>query len=295
MAFDLSGNPPELSVCGHKSTNKNRSVAINRPALNAPDLFMIKDPIHQNLSTSFVDLPALVRHLRDLQFVGCIHIELSRYEADIIFTSERQLYAREFDHFAGRASHGEQALNRILERAVEPFGRIHVYRTIPNVYETLPAGVYVDEAIVTGAREMICGRGDTPAAHMITDNGGPDLNALIAELLEVVNGSLTSAGLSFQAAFRNISRRLAEDHPFLIRRDAIEFKNGSVSIGVISTTDKLAEGVIKVLSVLFGRMERVSGSALALTRHRLKKLYRTRQAKYALFGVAEMVEELIAE
>ena len=195
---------------------------------------MIKDPIHQNLSTSFVDLPALVRHLRDLQFVGCIHIELSRYEADIIFTSERQLFAREFDHFAGRASHGERALNSILERAGEPFGRIHVYRTVPNAYETVPAGVYVDEAIAAGAREMICGRGDTSAAHIIRfapDENGPDVNSLIAELLEVVNGSLTSAGLSFPAAFRNISRRLAADHPFLIRRDAIVFKNGSVSIG----------------------------------------------------------------
>ena len=45
---------------------------------------MKKQPIHQNLNTSFVNVAALVRYLRGLQFVGSIRIELASYEADII-------------------------------------------------------------------------------------------------------------------------------------------------------------------------------------------------------------------
>ena len=48
-----------------------------------------------------------MRYLRGLQFVGSIRIELSSYEADIIFTSTNKITAREYDHIAGRISHGD--------------------------------------------------------------------------------------------------------------------------------------------------------------------------------------------
>ncbi|HMJ08797.1 MAG TPA: hypothetical protein VK468_07310, partial [Pyrinomonadaceae bacterium] len=89
-------------------------------------------PIHKNLSTSFVDIDALVRHLRDLQFVGRIHIEHSTYEADIIFTPSYRMQAREHDFAARFVSDGEQAFQRILSRAREPHGRIHVYQSVSD-------------------------------------------------------------------------------------------------------------------------------------------------------------------
>lgn len=90
-------------------------------------------PIHENLDTSFVNLSALLRYLRRRQFDGSVRVELSGYEADITLTADNQIMVREYDQIAGRIAEGEQALQRILIRAREPGGIIHVYQ---NVAET---------------------------------------------------------------------------------------------------------------------------------------------------------------
>lgn len=120
-------------------------------------------PIHQNLNTSFVDLSALVRHLRDLQFTGSVKVEHSSYEAEIIFTSSNKLQAREYDKLAGRISQGEHAFKRILVRAREPFGRVHVVRADQAEAATYVKKAFVDERIVSGARREAFGIGDTAA------------------------------------------------------------------------------------------------------------------------------------
>jgi hypothetical protein len=93
--------------------------------------------IHENLDTSFVNLAALIRYLRRRQFVGNIRVELSGYEADVILTAENNLKVIEHDCIAGRISEGEDALQRLLIRAREPGGIVHVYQKIE---ETVDAG-----------------------------------------------------------------------------------------------------------------------------------------------------------
>lgn len=94
-------------------------------------------PIHENLDTSFVNLPALIRYLRRRQFAGRVRVELSGYEADIDLTSENQMRVREYDQIAGRVAEGDEALQRILIRSREPGGIINVYQTIAEV-EAVP-------------------------------------------------------------------------------------------------------------------------------------------------------------
>lgn len=89
-------------------------------------------PIHENLDTSFVNLSALLRYLRRRQFDGSIRVELSGYEADIVLTGNNQITVREYDQIAGRIAEGEEALQRILIRAREPGGIIHVYQNMPE-------------------------------------------------------------------------------------------------------------------------------------------------------------------
>lgn len=89
-------------------------------------------PIHENLDTSFVNLSALLRYLRRRQFDGSIRVELSGYEADIALTASNQITVREYDQIAGRIAEGEEALQRILIRAREPGGIIHVYQNMPD-------------------------------------------------------------------------------------------------------------------------------------------------------------------
>ena len=87
-------------------------------------------PIHENLDTAFVNLSALVRYLRRRQFDGSIRVELSGYEADITLTADNQIKVREYDQIAGRIAEGEEALQRILIRAREPGGIVHVYQNM---------------------------------------------------------------------------------------------------------------------------------------------------------------------
>ncbi len=59
-----------------------------------------------------------------------MRVELGGYEADVILTAENGLKVREHDLITGRISEGEEALQRLLIRAREPGGIIHVYQTI---------------------------------------------------------------------------------------------------------------------------------------------------------------------
>ncbi|MCU1288470.1 MAG: hypothetical protein JWN60_699 [Acidobacteria bacterium] len=86
--------------------------------------------IYENLDTSFVNLPALVRYLRGKSFSGLVRVELDGYEAEIVFAGEKQPNARENDRAAGRIAEGEQALQRVLIRARAPGGIVHVYRSV---------------------------------------------------------------------------------------------------------------------------------------------------------------------
>lgn len=96
-------------------------------------------PIHENLDTSFVNLSALVKYLRRRQFVGSVRVELSGYYADIILTADNQLNVREQDRITGRISEGEEALQRILIRAREPGGIIHVFQKVEETENSVAA------------------------------------------------------------------------------------------------------------------------------------------------------------
>lgn len=98
-------------------------------------------PIHENLDTSFVNLSALLRYLRRRQFDGSIRVELSGYEADIVLTANNLITVREYDQIAGRIAEGEEALQRILIRAREPGGIIHVYQNVPGEAAVKPERV----------------------------------------------------------------------------------------------------------------------------------------------------------
>jgi hypothetical protein len=91
--------------------------------------------IHENLDTSFVNLSALLRYLRRRQFIGLVKIELNGYEAEITLSEESQMKVREFDRLAGRVSEGDEALQRLLIRAREAGGTIHVYQIIHEAEE----------------------------------------------------------------------------------------------------------------------------------------------------------------
>lgn len=87
-------------------------------------------PVYQNLDTSFVNLSALIRFLRDQKFNGRMQIRLSGYEAEITFGADDQFNVLEHDRVAGRIAEGDEALQRILIRARGAGGTINVFEAV---------------------------------------------------------------------------------------------------------------------------------------------------------------------
>lgn len=87
-------------------------------------------PLYENLDTAFVNLTALVKYLRRREFVGRIRVELNNYEADIVLYEGNKISVREHDKISGRVGEGEPAFQRLLIRAREAGGTIHVYYAV---------------------------------------------------------------------------------------------------------------------------------------------------------------------
>lgn len=277
---------------------------------------MMKNPIHENLNTSFVNLAALVRYLRTLQFVGTIHIELSSYEAHIEFTVSNTMRAREHDHIAGRILHGKHALQRILARAKEPCGRIHVYRNTPMAPRQK---IYVDKSIVAGANRMVTSTSDTPVRNFGKDNRSGlhadtfsanrnrktsleapenwiELLGLIAELLKTVDESLSKSSVHFPDAFRNACGFISSEHPFLDPdTDVFSYLDGFISVRQRLAAEELSAGIIVALGRIMDRLREDAyfGNVYHLTMHRIRVLANRRKTQFDKFSITHQLQRVI--
>lgn len=265
---------------------------------------MKKQPIHQNLSTSFVNVGALVRHLRQLQFVGSIRVELSSYEADIIFTSSKTIQAREYDHIAGRISHGEHALQRILIRSKEPHGRVHVYRAVEGYAGTDGGPVFVDKAIIVDAREMAASGGGTAATEkgfeFVLSNRDSEnalLLAALSDILRTVDEALAQGNLSFTSAFQLSCDSIAAAYPFMDKnRHAMIYKKGEIRLNVPAEASSIAAAVFDALKPIFTRLRAEQKYELlfrTLTDD-LRESAAERRTEYVRLGLMKYIEDLLA-
>jgi len=264
---------------------------------------MKKQPIHQNLNTSFVNVAALVRYLRQLQFVGSVRIELSSYEADIVFTGSKSIRAREYDHIAGRISHGEHALKRILIRAKEPHGRIHVYKSVNASAVHDDGSVFVDKSIMTNAREMATSAGGTTTKEqnfefiMSTRDGENALVlAALSEFLRDVDQGLAKGKLSFSAAFRNACDEIAADYPFMKQaRGTTIYRDGEIHLTEAADASRVAEAVFAALLPIFNRLrsDRKYDELVRLLTETLRESSIERRAEYVRLGLMRHIEALL--
>ena len=263
---------------------------------------MKKEPIHQNLSTSFVNVTSLVNYLRGLQFVGSIRIELSSYEADIIFYGSKKITAREYDHIAGRISHGEQALQRILKRAKEPHGRIHVYKA-GHGYAGGDEPVFIDKVIITNAREMAASLGGTRsmrAAFNVVSSERENSSALLgvlSDLLRIVDESLAMGKLSFPAAFRIACDRVAHAFPFMQNANgALAYKDGKIVLNAEVDSKDITAAVFAALRPIFKRLRQHAKyhELLRISSDRLLEVSTSRRAEFVRLGVMRHIEDLLA-
>lgn len=264
---------------------------------------MKKEPIHQNLNTTFVNVGALVRYLRGLQFVGSIRLELASYEAEIVFTESKTLRAREYDHLAGRISQGEQALERILVRAREPHGRIHVYKATDGYAGRDDGSIFIDKTIMAGAREMAANLGGTavppaPRELVLTEADGENalVLAALSELLQIVDESLALGKLSFSAAFRVACDAIAAEFPFM-RRGALTYRNGEITLGTTADAELVAKAVFAALRPIFRRLrsEPKYCELLRVSSDRLLALSAKRRTEFIRLGIMSHVVDLLTD
>lgn len=280
---------------------------------------MKKNPIHQNLNTSFVNLAAMVGFLRDLQFVGRIRVELSSYEAEITFCENGLLEAREHDHKEERISVGDDALRRILIRSTEPFGHIEVYQEdMTDEFEK----IFIDKAISEDARQMIANNGqapardprvprtfrtlspitfetaNTPASGKAEDiaqlQDWRELLAVTEELLRTIDEALAKGGIDFQAAFQNACGHIAEDFSFMEPEDElVDYQNGRLTVhgnfGIGRFTAAIGEAIGRILTRL--SEEARFGNSFHLTKHRIRVLMQRRNAEVERFGLGSQLEK----
>ena len=267
---------------------------------------MKKQPIHQNLNTSFVNLGALVRYLRSLQFVGSIRVELASYEAEIVFTESKSIRAREYDHIAGRIAHGQQALQRILVRAKEPHGRIHVYKCTEGYAGHDDGSVFVDKMIMSGARELAANRGGVNmhigANQEIILSSKASENALVlaalSEFLRIVDEALAVGNLSFCAAFRLACDGIADRFPFMKEnKNAFQYRKGEIVVETEAEVAEVTSAVFAALRPIFRRL-RAEAKYREIARtatDRLIEVAAARRRELVKLGLMSHIEHLLAD
>jgi hypothetical protein len=65
----------------------------------------------ETLDTSYVSLPALIRHLRERQFTGRLHVSLDKYEADVFLRGSSPPDVREKDYLSAREGEGDDVMS----------------------------------------------------------------------------------------------------------------------------------------------------------------------------------------
>ncbi len=214
---------------------------------------MKSSAVYENLDTSFVNMAALLRYLRGRRFAGNIRVELLAYEADIVLTADGEAKTREHDRQSGRISEGEDALQRLLIRAREPGGIIHVYQKNGNANDfesekpaiAAPYLSVESNSTALETSDMNAISPETQFAESKQTDAKPILNStefpfefsnhveakarqnqlsetdwqtlltLTNEILTTIDDTLAKNNLNFAAAFQKACAETSADYPFL--------------------------------------------------------------------------------
>lgn len=272
-------------------------------------------PIHENLDTSFVNLSALVKYLRRQQFVGNVRVELGGYAADIVLTAENGLKVREHDQITGRIAEGEEALQRLLIRAREPGGLIHVYQTVEETAK--PAPVIEEKPVATNLPQNEKVTKDAPKPSLklpkfpfelsnrvearakqtnLAPNEWQTLLDLTGELLRTIDKSLAEANLNFSTAFEKARLEISADYPFLSPISGVfDYKNGKVSMEEQVSPTLFVASINETLRRI---LEKLGKNQKFLDVHRnttqkILALIKTRKSLYDKFSITPQLEKIV--
>lgn len=286
-------------------------------------------PLYENLDTAFVNLSALVKYLRQREFVGRVRVELNSYEADIFLFEQHKIGVREHDKISGRKSEGEEVFQRLLIRAREPGGTIHVYQTVTEKKETEIAaengnghkpveavtaptqnGTAVKAAPITDAPVKtepvvhhpkfpfdLSNRMENKARQThLSEQDWQTLLGLTGELLGIIDRTLAEAKLDFKLAFSKARSEISADYPFLHpAAGAFEYADGKVLMHEQVSARLFAAGINESLRRILGKLganPKFTGIYRATT-HKILALIKHRQAFYDKFSITPQLKKIL--
>jgi hypothetical protein len=183
----------------------------------------------ESLDTTYVNLGALIRYLRERNFVGRVHVELDQYEADVSLDGSESPTVRESDDAAGGEMQGDASLARLLVRAGGPGGLITVYerheeraddKIAANFALGKPAAQHLSAEIEAAAGE--------PSAE---DLDWDDLLRASGALIAAVERAVQTTGEDFATYLRLMRLELGDDYPFLDPTlGGFEYSNSAVRL-----------------------------------------------------------------
>lgn len=170
----------------------------------------------EKLDTGFVNLGALLRHLRQLNFVGRVRIELDEYEADVVLQGAEGPIVWEKNLVTGRGAEGPEAMDRLLVRDREPGGLITIFEGLAenNNHESDDSRSL---SSVNLAREGTLESAWADRAQE-TETEETDWDLLIAASAELIAGverAVQSVNENFAARFRAALLAMGDDYPFM--------------------------------------------------------------------------------
>jgi hypothetical protein len=279
-------------------------------------------PLYENLDTAFVNLSALIKYLHRREFVGRIRVELNSYEADIFLNENGKIGVREHDKISGKKAEGEEIFQRLLIRAREPGGTIHVYQTVEekeftpvkaensNGHKSAQNGTAAATAKIADAPAKsesavhhpkfpfdLSNRMETKARQaQLSDKDWENLLELTGELLVLIDKTLAEAKLDFKLAFSKARSEISADYPFLHPAAGVfEYAEGKVVMhepihGKLFTAGIL-ESLRRILDKL-GANPKFTGIHRATT-HKILALINYRQAVYDKYALSTQLKKIL--
>jgi len=200
-----------------------------------------------SLSTSYVNLGALIRHLRAQNFTGAIRVVLEEYAADVFLDGQEPASVLEIDPATKRASKNEGAMERLLVHAREPGGAITVYEGKPQVaFGYMTEG---DESALENHQEVAAT--STPGEEVdwadLLDAGG--------RMIRAVERAIEHCGADFEPNFRAARIELGDDYSFLDPTGkGLTYVDGVITLGDEAGGDVFVTGLSQCLRRMVNKL-----------------------------------------
>lgn len=205
-----------------------------------------------NLNTSYVNLAALLRYLREQNFSGSLHVALDQYAAEIFLTGSGSAAVFEIDRASGVPAQEEGAMERVLVHAREPGGTITVFEgKTQGKDQPGSKTAQAAESSIPGFADQIPISDAPPTEEVDWD----DLFRVSGDVIAAVERAVASVGADFATNFRTARIAVGDDYSFLDPTASnFMYANGTVTLGARPGTGAYVTGLSECLRRIVNKL-----------------------------------------